>query len=352
MRLINISNLTSDMELAKPIYYNGNILLRENCSNLNRYKSRLKKLGIKHIYVNDALSEGIEVNDIINSKVKRDGELVVKETMQRLKQNKKIKVNQLNNVVKNLLDEVYKRDSVLINLINIKNVDDYTFEHSVNVAVLSLLLGNSLNYDKQKLIKLGVGALLHDIGKVFIPEGILKKPSRLTEEEYEIVKQHTQLGYRNMKEYYNISPLSRIVILSHHERVDGSGYPKGLNKDDIHEFARVTAIADVFDALASDRCYRDGKPISKVVDFLLSKAGKYFDVKLIKEFISNIAIYPNGTNIKLSTGEKAIVERQNAGIATRPVVRVIEDSRGRKLNRYKRMDLAKRLNVVIESAED
>ncbi|GAB6100220.1 HD-GYP domain-containing protein [Halanaerocella petrolearia] len=352
MRLISVENIKPDMELAKPIYHKDRVLLNTHCTNLSRYKNKLLELGINHIYITDDKSEGIEVTDVIDKKTRRKSKKIIKESFQNITNNKKIKVDKISNVTKEIVEDITHQDNILVNLIDIKSTDSYTFEHSVNVAVLSLLLGRELNYTRQQLIKLGIGALLHDIGKVAIPEKIIKKPAQLTDEEYEIIKKHPSLGYENIKGYYNISPLSRTVILSHHEKVDGTGYPKGFSQDNIHEFGRLVAITDVFDALTSDRCYRDRWPINKAVNFLISKAGEEFDSELINKFVKTIAIYPNGSSVKLSTGEKAIVERQNRDIPTRPVVRIITDETGEELEGYKKINLKDELDIVIVDEEE
>ncbi|AGB41834.1 putative domain HDIG-containing protein [Halobacteroides halobius DSM 5150] len=351
MRLIKVENITANMKLAKPVYHQGRVLLNVYCSNLHKYKNKLLDIGIHHIYIEDEKSKNIEVNDIINRKTRIKSKKVIKKTMENISQNKKIEVNKINEAIQNIISDITNQETILVNLIDIKTTDDYTFEHSVNVAVLSILLGKSLNYNRKRLIKLGTGALLHDIGKVSIPEEILKKPDKLTDREYNIIKEHPKLGYENIKGYYNLSPLSQIAILSHHEKYDGSGYPHRLAKDDIHEFGKIVGIADVFDALTSDRCYRNRWPVHKAVDFLISKANEEFDPQLVNKFVKNIALYPNGISVKLSTGEKAIVKKQNQNCPTRPIVRVIEDKKGEELEEYKTLNLTETLNITIIDEE-
>ena len=139
-----------------------------------------------------------------------------------------------------------------------------------------------------------------------------------------------------------------MIILYHHEQVDGEGYPDGLVKEDIHEFARLVSVADVFDALTSDRCYRDRWSARKAIDFLISKSGTKFDTKFVREFMKNIAIFPNGITVKLNTGQKALIKEQNKEAPARPVIKIITDDQGNELEEYKTINLMNKLNIVIE----
>jgi HD-GYP domain-containing protein (c-di-GMP phosphodiesterase class II) len=190
-----------------------------------------------------------------------------------------------------------------------------------------------------------MGGMLHDVGKTLIPEEIINKPAKLTEHEYEIIKNHPELGFNYLQQIDSVSPLSRIVVYSHHERVDGSGYPRGLKGDKIHEFARVAAIADVFDALTSDRVYRDKWPTYKAAEYIMNHTEQLFDYQLVKKFLPQVSFYPNGSEIILSTGYRAVVRAQNVGFPTRPVLRLIEDDESNEL--AEELDLLKHMNIVI-----
>ncbi|MGM0369839.1 MAG: HD-GYP domain-containing protein [Bacillota bacterium] len=349
MRLIHVKELQPNMELAKPIYDdNSNLLINVNCQDLHTYKKRLLNLGIKHIYINDKKSQGIEIDEVIDNNLKMKYQKLVRKTFANIKQNKQINIGEIQNSIATLVDEILNNNNVLVNLVDIKSTDSYTFQHSVNVATLSIILAKNLNYNRNDLIKIGIGAILHDVGKLAIPEKILKKPGKLDNEEYKIIQEHPSLGYQNTKNNQHISPLSRIIILYHHEKVDGSGYPDGLIKDDIHEFARIVAVADVFDALTSDRCYRNRWTTRKAVDFLISKSGVSFDTKFVREFMKHIAIFPNGTTVRLNTGQKAIIKEQNKEAPTRPIIRIITDREENELEEYKVINLMNQLNLIIE----
>ncbi|MCK4257504.1 MAG: HD-GYP domain-containing protein [Halanaerobiales bacterium] len=332
MRLVTVNDITSEMTLAKPIYYNDRILLNINCIDLFKYRKRLIDFGINYVYVNDELSEGIEIKDIIKDETRQKSKKIIKETLNNISFITETKIANIQNVVHEMVDEITQSDDIIVNLVDIKTYDSYTFSHSVNVTVLSLILGKALYYTREQLIKLGTGALLHDFGKTLIPVEVLNKPDKLTDEEYEIVKEHSRLGYEHLKDNYFISPLSRAVILSHHEKIDGTGYPKGLKRDEIHDFAKIVAITDVFDSLNSDRVYRKRWPTFKTVNFILSNVDSHFEKYLVTKFLKHIAVYPNGTFVTLSNGQKAIVKSQNKNFPTKPIVKIIQGKDGTKLS--------------------
>jgi HD-GYP domain-containing protein (c-di-GMP phosphodiesterase class II) len=346
MRLVLTENLKEDMELAKPIYENGNVLLNRGVKNLYKYKKKLLEMGIKHLYIEDKYSYNIEINEAIKDSTRRNGKRIVANTFDKIKNGfLDLNTQELKGVVEDITDELVLNEDVLLNLVSLKSTSNYTYEHSVNVSVICIALGKMLGYSKNELYKLGMGGMLHDVGKTLVPAEILNKPARLTDYEYQVMKNHPELGFNYLQQIESISPLSRIVVYSHHERVDGSGYPRGLKEDEIHEFARVAAIADVFDALTSDRVYRDRWPTYKAAEYIMNHTEELFDYQLVKKFLPQVSFYPNGSEVILSSGYRAVVKDQNVGFPTRPVLRLIEDDEGNELD--KELDLLKHMNIVI-----
>ena len=232
------------------------------------------------------------------------------------------------NLVAKLADEVIKNPDALIWLTHMKSRDEYTATHCLNVCILALTFGRSLGLDNKRLNILGLGALLHDIGKMQIPEEILNKPGRLTKEEFALMQTHPGQGYQLLKKQRGLPPLCLDIVLHHHERLGGSGYPDGLVDDQIGLLTRIAAIVDVYDAVTSDRCYHDGIPPALALKNLFTWAPKNFDIGLIEQLIKCVGIYPVGSVVLLSTNEIGIVIATEAYHRLKPVVMLVKKASG------------------------
>jgi HD-GYP domain-containing protein (c-di-GMP phosphodiesterase class II) len=232
-------------------------------------------------------------------------------------------------------------------LTEIKTHDNYTYIHSLNTCVIALFFGVQLSFTRSMLVDLGVGALLHDVGKTKIPKGILNKMGKLTEAEFGVMKQHSALGYELTEKLDYISERSRRIILEHHERIDGSGYPRGLDGKRISRFAKIAAISDVYDAIVSDRVYRKGVSGNEAYEFILGGAGTFFDWELVNIFKNNFSIYPLGVCVKLSNGLEGFVIKDNNGFPDRPVIRITYNQEGKAIEPIE-IDLVEKIDICIE----
>lgn len=330
MRLVKVDNLENDMELAKPIYNKNHCLLTSGHKKLNQYQDKFKKLGINYLYIKDQFSYDIEINDVVSRNVREKGIRLTDKLYNNLLEDQEIDNKDIQNLkayVSDMIDDILANDKIMMNMIDIKNKDNYTFAHSINVTVLSVLLGNKINLNRLQLEKLALGSICHDLGKSGIPEEILKKPGKLTEEEYHIIQEHPRIGFERLRKLSEITPTSLAIVLGHHEKIDGSGYPRGIEADDIHLFPRITAIADVYDALSSDRIYRDRWPIDKTLSLIYSERGVHFDPELVNKFISIMPFYPNGCQVELNDGRKAVVISQNKGKPSQPNIRILDKNK-------------------------
>lgn len=213
------------------------------------------------------------------------------------------------------------------------------------------VMGMAYGYDAEELLTLSMGALLHDIGKTLIPDEILLKEGPLDNEEYEQMKQHAEEGYRLLKDMPNIPLLTAHCAFQHHERLDGSGYPRGICGDDIHEYAKWIAIADSYDAMTTNRVYRKAMLPHEAMEVIYGGAGSLYEQKMVEVFRDKIALYPIGITVRLNTGEVGVVVDLNKTNVKRPIVRILRDAQGQELQTPYEIDLSKHLTTLISSIE-
>ena len=348
MRRISVERLNEDMVLARTLYsIDGNILLNAGIKLKESYISKFKELGIGDIYIDDKIGSDIVIEDIIKDETRFEARMAVKKAMDNVMNGNNLDVKPIRNVVGKIVEELLNVRDAVINLQDIKTLDNFTFSHSANVCVLSAVTGISLGYDSYKLKELCMGALLHDIGKTKVPNEILNKPGPLNNEEFEVIKKHARYGYDMLKESGDISTYTSYVALTHHEKYNGEGYPLGLKGKAIHEFSRIVSVADVYDAMTSNRVYRRRLNISEVVEYLVSMGGHHFDYEIVRNLIEHISVFPLGTYITISTGETAIVVDNNKKYPNRPVIRLIKDPYGVEYNIFNEIDLTTCNNITI-----
>ena len=357
MRIANVKYIPPGLyRLGLNIYdTRGHLLLAKGVLLTQIYLDKLYDLGISEIYVEDSSTEDINIKETISPETKREVlNIITKEftKVSSFKNEKKVNIQTklFQEAVDSMLEELRTNKSALLTLINLKTFDDYTYVHSFNVTVYALVIGMDLYLNEEKLRKLGLGAIFHDIGKMVIPPEILNKEGALTSEEFELIKTHTTEGYRILKDVPNLPAVSRHVSLSHHERCDGKGYPKGLTCDQIPLFSRVVAVADVYDALTTRRPYRAKVLPHEALEIVMASAGSHLDFELVKIFEKRIAPYPIGTTVKLTTGEIGVVKDIKYGFTMRPTIKILYDKKGNKLppEEVYELDLIKHPSILVK----
>ncbi|MBX3630137.1 MAG: HD-GYP domain-containing protein [Nitrosomonas sp.] len=230
-----------------------------------------------------------------------------------------------------LVDEINmsmeRNANALLSLIRLKTADEYTYLHSVAVCVLMVALGKQLGLYGEELKQIGVAGLLHDIGKMAVPNEILNKPDKLTDKEFEIIKTHPRRGWEILKKVYQADEPALDVCLHHHERVDGKGYPEKLSADTLTLHARMGAVCDVYDAITSDRCYKKGWEPAEAIRRMTSWKDGHFDETVFRAFVKTIGIYPIGTLLKLRSGRLGLVIEQSEKSLLTPLVKVFFSTR-------------------------
>lgn len=250
-------------------------------------------------------------------------------------------------VSSNLIDEILSSRDVNITMLDIKSVDDYTFHHAVNVAVLSLIIGAEIGLSAEELENLAFGALLMNIGNQFIDSDILTSTEPLTEKEQFLIKEHVKHSYQYILDNTIMNAHIKSIILHHHERINGTGYPMGLEAGNIHPLAKIIMIADVYDALTSDRPFRKAYNQHEAIEFIMGNAGTLFDFKFATVFCRKITPYPVGSYVRLSNNQKGIIIENNTDHPLRPIVRTFGVSSYTDQNSY-HINLLEHTNIVID----
>lgn len=233
-----------------------------------------------------------------------------------------IKPLKLERIVQRISNTMSRNPSIMLNIARIKRKDDYTYLHSVAVSALMVNLAREMRLDPDVVQELGVAGLMHDVGKVGVPEAILAKDCSLNINEIDVVRRHPRFGHELLAGSRNIDDITLEVCLHHHEKLDGSGYPDRLSSDAVSVYARMGAICDVYDAITSDRSYRQAWPASLALANMLSWKG-HFDQLILRTFIRSLGVRPVGTLVQLKSGDRAVVVGEADDDMTRPLVRII-----------------------------
>lgn len=325
MKLTMIRNLKGNEILSKNILSdNGTILLNKGTLLNREYISKLKDMGVFFVYV-----EAENLEDVCEDKVL----LQLKETS--VKDIPDFFDNMINcnhsdvkslNSVNNMIDYIIGQKNINLNLYEVSTFDDYTYIHCVDTCIMSVFLGTTLNLNNDQIKELGIASILHDIGKLKVPNEIINKRGSLTDEEYSIIKKHPIYGYDILKQYGSFSKSIMFGLLQHHERFDGNGYPFGISGRNISLYSRIISVCDVFTAVSANRSYRKRFDPNEAYELILSGSGTMFDPDIIIDFKNTFAVYPLGCNVMLSDGVEGFVIKQNKCFPDRPIIRVTYNS--------------------------
>lgn len=330
MSIIKIDEVIPGMVLIEDVedLDTGNILLKSGTVLNKKNIQHLKNMNVSYINVLEITGEIKEVNkNKQESFINKYDNLAnkTKKILKDIKLGKKIIVSEISDEVDDIIDEITNSNNILGRLRQIEQSNDYTFQHSLNVCMLSTMLGKWLGYTDIELKRLAISGLFHDIGKLKISKDIIEKPSKLSEMEFNIVKKHTIFGYNILRETVGISQSIAFGALQHHEREDGSGYPLRLKSDKIHEFGKIIAICDIFDAMTSKRIYKDKESPFRVAELIAENRFGVLDARICTVFLNNISKFYIGNLVKLSNGFIGEIVYVNKNIPTRPVVKVEND---------------------------
>lgn len=315
MRYIDMADVKSGMKVAKAILNeNGDILVNTNVILTEKIIKRMKKRELMGIYIEDALSEDIMLEQLISDESE----------IKAIKALRTLDIDAALEAAEQITEEICDMPEISLDMSGLRSKSNSTYEHSLNVAIYAVMIGIGMGLRKGLLKELSVSALLHDIGKLQIPTKLLHKPGKLTEEEYETIKRHSEYGYELLKDNVALTSKIKMGVYMHHENVDGTGYPLGLEEDQIYLFAKIIHVADVFDAICSKRSYKQSVLPSASAEFLMRRAGTMFQTDIVNVFINCLPLYPKGRTVVLNNGEKAIVVENKQYHTHHPVIRFFD----------------------------
>lgn len=258
--------------------------------------------------------------------IKKEAKKTIQGIMEEVRLGREIKTEKVEKVVDKMVDSIFRNQNALICLGRIKKMDEYTYIHSMSVCVLLISFGRHLGFDAQQLREVGVGAMLHDIGKVKVPLEILNKTTPLTDEEFGIIRKHVEYSHSVLKETEGISGISIALASQHHERINGKGYHLGLAGDEISLHGQAAAIVDVYDAMTSRRCYQRRYEPTETLKKLYEWSNSY-SKDLVQKFVRCVGIYPVGSLVRLESGLLGVVTDPGKENLLQPVVRAVYDTK-------------------------
>jgi putative nucleotidyltransferase with HDIG domain len=278
-------------------------------------------------------------------KVKDQAHQLVRTVMHDARLGKAIELDEVEPVVQNITESIMRNPGALVGMLRIKNKDDYTFLHSVSVCTLLVAFCRSMGMDSELTHQAGLGGLLHDTGKALVPDEVLNKPGRLTDEEFAIIRKHPSDGYDILLKSPEVGEIPLDITLHHHERFDGSGYPHKLPGEKISQMAQMAAIVDVYDAITADRCYHKGMPAAEALRKIYEWSKFHFNPQLVQAFMRCVGIYPVGTLVLLESGRLGVVTEPHETNLLAPKVNVFFSAKSNTYIKPMEVDLSKPLGM-------
>lgn len=349
MRKVAIKAIKGDEILAQDIISDYDTLLMSAGIVLKKeYVHRLEELGIQYIYVEDAYAAGIEKKDITEMKIKEQCQKEVQETLDKFIYCGNSKLEVLKEVAQDIIIDLLEEPQIMFNVSGVRQKSESAYSHSINVAALSVFIALRMRLKREKVREIAIGSLLHDIGYTFINTEIKEKEyTDFSDKEKKEMQMHVIYGYVAMEKEKWISQTAKDIILHHHEHIDGTGYPMHIDGNKMKIGSKIVAVCDAFDRLIYG-VFSPKMKVHEAIEYIIANAGTMFDLSVVKVFNTSIAAYPTGTMVRTNQGEKGIVLRQNKEQPTRPILRILKDSKGMICNDWIVKDLLTELSVFIE----
>lgn len=347
MKAIPVESIRGGEILAKDIYLNsGAILMSQGAVLRPAYIDRLRSMGYSMVYIVEE-----EITSLIDSAteqvIQKHCQESVRAVIDKYSYGVDAELNEIASAAENIMQDVLSQPEVLYNVSRVRDKSNSIYLHSINVSALSVLMGVKIHMPERRLRNMAVGALLHDIGLIYLPFDVHSinidtcEASVLKE-----VKRHVIYGYSAVEKESWLPMAAKDIIVNHHERIDGSGYPFRLTGEKISLETKIVALCDEFDSLVYGHC-RNKRKIRETMDYITSEAGMKFDFKVVQAFLASVAVYPIGTVVVLNNGEKGVVVRQNQSLPTSPVIQLVKELPEGMVKTDVEIDLTKNLTMII-----
>ncbi len=355
MILLSTSELAAGTYTATDLHDENNRLLLKGGSLLtDKHVELLQSRKVQSVYVEKEGTEDICPKDVVAPELRTECQTALARAMKGLSRQAEarqiaIDTQVIHELTTGLVEELFSSKVNLVTMLDIRDWDNRLYQHSVNTAVLAILLAKSMKFSEEDCKSLAMGMMFHDCGQLLLPREVFEKSGDLTPEERAVANKHARMGFKRMVHAAAMPSMSAYVILRHHERVDGTGYPDNIGGDDLHPLARIACVVEAFDAMTSLRPYRKTMMPDQAVCEILRQSGTAFDQQVALALARHIAIYPVGSAVQLNTGETGFVVSTPSGNTTRPVVRLFYGPDGRR-QQLEDVDLTKdRSRLVARS---
>ena len=348
MRRVSVERLNEGDILGRTIYTaQGRVLLGSGVPLTISLISRLKQMGITIVYQNDEQTRDIIIEDVISEENRRNATTLIELASDAINLKKNFDEFGIKKAVNNIVEDILSQKKIVLNLMDMRSFDNQMYAHAVNVCVLSTVLAKTQGLDRDKIDAMAQGALLHDIGTTKLPKSLINKRTPFTEKEFELYRTHTQIGFDILREKKDLSILSAHVAFQHHEWLNATGYPRQLVGDQIHLIAQIVGIADFYDNLVNDGPGHQRIAPNEACEYLMGSSGRIFNQDLVVAFLKHVAIFPTGSQVKLSNGEVGVVVKQHDGLPLRPFVRVFREGSNHLNFQIKEYNLVEEQTLLI-----
>ncbi|MDR3563615.1 MAG: HD-GYP domain-containing protein [Negativicutes bacterium] len=348
MLRLSLEYVKPGMITSRNIYNaNGSLLLGKDHLLDEQFIRRLSNLNIDAVFVQNPFCDIEPAEEVLHETTRVEAIRFTQKAFENFKKTQNLNLVGIHQSVQKIIGDIMANRHVLIHLADIRVRDDYTFGHSINVCLVATIIGLKLRLSELQLTELATGAVLHDVGMMLLSPALVNKREALSSDDWAILKSHADLGFGILRNQGAVSLVSAHIAFQHHEKWDGSGYPRGISGENIHRYARIVAVADMYDAMTSERAYRPAMLPHEAYEVILASRGSKLDPEFVDIFLENVALFPEGTMVLLDTGEIGVVVHSLPKLQARPIVKIVANALGQKVDEGREVDLTKELTRFI-----